>query len=174
MLEGYVEEQGVEDELSDSGVIVQPSVRGGYRIEFPRGRNLGASIGMTIAFLVIAGITVGISIADAPLIFPIVFGGFGLLFLWVVLDCWLTRHEVDVRPGSITFSGGMFSSKQSSLSAGQIRTISARGTMQAGTKNYYDVQVESTADKRHTLGKRIPSRATADRLVALIRETIEA
>jgi hypothetical protein len=174
MLDGYVETPSVESLITDTGVIMEPSVRGGYRIVFPRGRNPGASFGMTLFFLIWTGICVALALSDAPLIFPIVFGLFDLLFLCVVLDVWLSRHELEVRPGLLIFRGGMFSDRQHSLSPGQIEKIASKNNMTVGTKTYYDVQVRSTDGKSHTLGKRLPSRRAADRLGELIRETLQS
>jgi hypothetical protein len=174
MLKGYVETPDTESLIASAGVVVDATVHGGYRIVFPRGRHIGATIGTTTFFLIWTGICVALALSDAPLLFPIVFGLFDLLFFFTVVDMWFARHELEIRPGLLVVRGGMIMAKERTFSPAQIDKIVSKNNMQAGAKTYYDVLVLGADGKNHILGKRMPSRRAADRLADLIFETVSA
>lgn len=73
--------------------------RRGTEILFPAARNPGAAAGLTI-FLALWTAAIGLMLnLGAPLLFPIVFGLFGLLLFYGVLELWLRVTRVTVDAG---------------------------------------------------------------------------
>ncbi|HEX6105808.1 MAG TPA: hypothetical protein VFZ26_09505, partial [Gemmatimonadales bacterium] len=83
--------------------------RRGTEVHFPAARNPGAAAGAT-AFLAIWVGAIALMLGlGAPILFVIVFGLFGLLILWGVLELWLRVTRVTAEPGSLVLASGYLS-----------------------------------------------------------------
>jgi hypothetical protein len=156
-----------------SSPIEVTTTRRGTEIYYPRARNPGMAAGLT-AFGLLWGGAVWLAIAlHAPLIFPIVFGAFGLLLAFAVLDSWLTVTRVNVGDGRVTVaSGWLGSGRERSLAAAEVADVTTRIGSQAGTAVYYDVVLVTAADKRVAAGRGIRDKREAEWLAATIKAAL--
>ena len=69
--------------------ILVSRTRRGTEIYFPRARNPGMAASLTVFTLIWAAAIWATIAFDAPVIFPIVFGAFGVLLLFLVIDQWI-------------------------------------------------------------------------------------
>ena len=149
------------------------TTRRGTEIYYPRARNPGMAAGLTAFGALWAG-AVWLTIAlDAPLIFPIVFGAFGLLLAVAVLDAWLTVTRVTVGDGRVTVaSGWLGANRERTLSAAEVADVTTKIGAQAGTTMYYDVTLVTTGGKRVAAGRGIRDKREAEWLAATIRAAL--
>jgi hypothetical protein len=162
------------DYRQPQGSRIQVSTnRRGTEIFYPRARNPGMAIGIT-AFTALWGVAVWAGIAfGAPLIFPIVFGAFGLLLVVAVLDAWLGVTRVTVGDGTVTVASGWLTPGRSrTLRAGEISDVTTKAAGQAGRTMYYDVVLVTNGGKRVAAGRGVREKREAEWLAATVRGSI--
>ena len=116
--------------------------RRGTEIIYPAARNPGVATGLTV-FLLIWCVAIWACIHfKAPILFPIVFGFFGILILWFTLDAWLKVTRVTVEPGTVTVAKGYLTTGQGkTIAASEIDDVTPTIGMQGGNTVYYDVTI---------------------------------
>ena len=157
-----------------SKITVTPLASGGIELYYPPARNLGVAAGtgaFTVAWM---GVVVFLSLGDAPLIFPIMFGGFGvLLVLWPLqLLFGTTRVHLD-RNGLVVRTSilGLRKTRRAPLDA--VGHFITRVGMQAGKTPYYQVHAVLTDDKTITAGDGIREKREADWLIRAFTDALE-
>lgn len=144
--------------------------RRGTEIWFPAGRNPGMAAGLTAFTALWTGIVAALVLLEAPLVFPVVFGGFGLLLLAGVVDQWLAVTRVTAGDGAITVATGLLApGRERTLRAAEIREIAPRITMQAGSTPYYELSLVTADGKRVAAGRGIHDKREAEWLAATLR-----
>ncbi len=157
---------------ADATIAVR-STEGMTEIRFRAGRNRGAAAGLT-AFTAIWWIATWATIHfGAPLIFPIAFGGFGLLLGWFVLDLWTGVSKVRVdRQGVRVTSGWFRSGSERLVPESDIGDVRAAIGMQTGTIAYYDIMVVRRNGRKVTAGRSVRDKREAEWLAATIRSAL--
>jgi hypothetical protein len=157
---------------ADSRISVTKNRRG-TEIVFPAARNPGAAAGGTI-FTVLWLATTGCLIYfKAPVLFPIVFGLFGLLLVYGMLQMWLGVSQVTVDAGTLALASGYLSpGPERRLAASEITDVTTRIGMQAGSTPYYDVVVLRKDGKKMTAGRSVRSKREAEWLAAIIKKAL--
>ncbi len=147
----------------------------GTEIYFPPARNPGMALGLTAFLAVWAGATWGTIALHAPLLFPIVFGAFGLLLVIVALDLWLSVTRVTAGDGVVTVaSGWLVPQRERTLRAAEVAEVTTRIGSQAGGTPYYDLGIETKAGKRVAAGRCIRDKREAEWLAATIMQALAA
>jgi hypothetical protein len=162
------------DYRQPAGSRIEVSVtRRGTEIYFPPARNAGFAIGLTAFLGIWVGAIVLTIVLRAPILFPIVFGAFGLLLAFLVLDAWLAVTRVVAGDGAITVaSGWLVPRRERLLRAAEVADITPRITSQAGTTPYYDVTITTTGGKRVTAGSGVRDKREAEWLAATILKAV--
>lgn len=106
---------GPVERPADAQVRVFPTPTG-ICFDFTPARNPGMAFGTTIFFLAWTGI-VWFLWTHAPIIFPIFFGLFDLILLFIVLSLWASSSMVTIGGGTVTIKAGLFG-------MGPVRTVS--------------------------------------------------
>ncbi len=150
------------------------TTRRGTEILYPRARNPGMAAGLT-AFLAIWSGAVWATIAlHTPLIFPIVFGGFELLLVFVTLDQWLRITRVTAGDGAVTVASGWLAAAGGrTLQAAEIADVTTGIGAQAGGTPFYDIVIVTTAGKRVPAGGAIRDKREAEWLAATIKRAVK-
>ncbi|HZF32135.1 MAG TPA: DUF3592 domain-containing protein [Gammaproteobacteria bacterium] len=142
--------------LESLGIRYEQLTRGGEAWTFGRARHKKVAVGLTLFCAMWTAFVVGMLWLDAPVLFPIVFGLFDALFIWFVLDLWLTEHRVTLGDGMLTVARrGLFGRAPVEIPRAMLRGIAAKRGMQAGNKLYYDVRVE-TDERTLTAASALP------------------
>lgn len=139
-------------------------------IYFPPARNTGAALGLT-GFTGIWWAAAWATLHfGAPLVFPIVFGLFGLLLGWVVVDAWMGVSRVRVDAAGVRVSSGiMGSGRERLVPASEIGEVRPTVGMQTGTIAYYDITVFRKNGKKVAAGRSVRDKREAEWLAATIR-----
>jgi hypothetical protein len=150
------------------------TTRRGVEIYYPRARNPGMAAGLTVFLGIwVAAIWATVHF-DAPLIFPLVFGLFGVLLLIVVLDQWLTVTRVTAGDGAVTVATGwLLPRRERTLRAAEVMEVTTRIGSEAGRTPYYDVTLVTTAGKRVAAGGGIGDKREAEWLAGVIRRAVK-
>lgn len=146
------------------------TTRRGIELDFPRARNPGMAAGLSAFGVSWAGAVWATLALHAPLIFPLVFGGFGLLLAYAVLDAWLGVTRVRAGDGQVTVATGWVAPRRErTLRATEIAEVTTRIGAQAGRATYYDVVLVTTGGKRVTSGGAIRDKREAEWLAERLR-----
>ena len=160
-----------ERDLQEAGVIRDLSPSGeGYTFTFPMGRNLGSALGILVFWLLWSGMIALMIHLRAPVLFPIVFGLFDALILWLVVDIWLYKSAVDASPQGLTVAGGLFGAgKPQRIEASDVAQIEPVQEMQSGQTVFYSIVVTCRSGKKITAAKRLAThhlaKAIADQIM---------
>ncbi len=145
--------------------------RRGTEIAFPAARNPGAAAGVSVFFVIWAAAIWFMLHVGAPLLFPIVFGLFQLLLLYMVLELWLGVARVTVDSTAVTVARGYLTPmRERRYSAGEISEVTTKIGMQAGGRPYYDLVLVRTNGKRITAGGSIRDKREAEWLVGVVKQ----
>jgi hypothetical protein len=153
---------------ADSRIQVS-TTRRGTEIYFPPARNTGFAVGISSFTALWMGAIALTIVLHAPLLFPIVFGLFGLLLVFMVLDAWLGVTRVTAGDGQVTVATGwLVPRRERTLRAADISTVTARIASQQGTTPYYDITIETKAGKRVAAGRAVRDKREAEWLAATL------
>ena len=157
---------------ADSRIAVTRNRRG-TEILFPAARNPGPAVGMTV-FMVIWWASLGLQLyLNAPLIFPIITGVFGILIAIFALDLWLKVSRVTVASGTLTVATGYLDpGRERKLTADEVADVVAAIGMQAGKTIYYDVMIRRKDGKKMAAGRSVRDKREAEWLAATIKKAL--
>ncbi len=155
-----------------SRIAVTANARG-VEIYFPAARNLGAATGGTIFTALWMAIVWFLIHVKAPLLFPIVFGLFGLLLIYGTLQLWLGVSRVTVNASTVAVASGYISpGSDRSLTAPEIADISTAIGMQAGSTPYYDVVIVLKNGKKVIAGRSVRDKREAEWLALTMKKAL--
>ena len=128
---------------------------------------------MFLFFLVWTGVIVLLIRLNAPLIFPIVFGLFDLLFIFVLLQLVFGRSRILISDGSISVrnSAGLFSTART-VPVSDIVAVKPSIGMQSGKSVRYSVKLTRRGGKDSMLWVTLSEKHDAEWLAAELRKQI--
>jgi hypothetical protein len=150
------------------------TTRRGTEIFYPCARNPGMAAGLTAFTAIWAGAVWATIALHVPLIFPIVFGGFGLLLVYVTLDQWLRVTRVRAGDGAVTVASGWLApGGERTIGAGEIADVTIKIGAQSGGTPYYDIAIVTQAGKRVGAGGGIRDKREAEWLAEVIKRAVK-
>lgn len=145
----------------------------GTEFYFPAARNKGFAFTATFFAALFASITLFLVHAHAPIIFPIAFGGFTLLLLYITVQMWLETTDVVIGNSALKLRDGWFGGgKVREISLAEISTIDFRITSQQGGGTgtpYYDIELHQRDGSKVTLGHTLRDKQETEWLVQEMR-----
>src|SRR5262249_17736950 len=109
----------------------------------------------------------------APILFPIVFGVFELLLVYVLLEAWLGVTRVTAGNGQVTIANGwLVPQRERTLRAAEVKGVTTRIAAQQGDTPLYDIPIETTAGTRVAAGRSVRDKREAEWLAATIARAI--
>ena len=149
-------------------VRVQPAA-GGTEFYFPAARNKGFAASITLFAAIFSAIGYFLIRPRVPIIFPIVFGGFGLLMDYFALQMWLGTTRVIIGSSLRLQSGLLGGGKVREIAVSDIASITDRIGAQSGNGTgtpYYDIELNLTDGKKLTLGRSLRDKHEVEWLVS--------
>jgi hypothetical protein len=157
---------------ADSRIAVNRNRRG-LEITLPAARNPGVALGSVVFTLLWCGIVAALIRFHAPLLFPIVFGGFALLLIYGTLQLCLTVTRVNIDQGSIVIAEGyLYPGGERKIVSSDVSDIGTKISMQAGSHPYYDVVVKRRDGKQTSAGRWIRNKREAEWLAFLMKQEL--
>jgi hypothetical protein len=142
-------------------------------VVFPGGRNRGVAVGLTIWTLAWMGVIVALFILDAPLVFKVVFGLFGLLFGYIALRLWFRVVEVTASPDELVVAQGMGAPRTSrTMPAPDVKDIVLKIGMQSGDRVWYDLYAVRANGRKLGAGGGIRDKREAEWIAAQLRRAL--
>jgi hypothetical protein len=162
------------DYRQPAGSRIQVSTtRRGTEIYFPPARNPGFAIGITVFTAIWMGAIALMLVLHAPVLFPIVFGLFALLLVYLLLGACLGVTRVIAGDGQVTIATGWLTpQRERTVGAGDIKGVTTRITSQQGDTAFYDITIETTAGTRVAAGRSIRDKREAEWLAATIAKAV--
>lgn len=153
------------------------SADGGTEFYFPAARNLGFATGTTLFASLWGGFIWLMVSFKAPILFPLVFGGFELLLVYILLDMWTGTSTVVIGSGVVSLRSGLLGTGSvQHIPLSEVASIQAAITAQQGGATgtpYYDIQLVKTDGKKVTLGKTLRYKQEANWLIAEMSRLIQ-
>ncbi len=128
----------------------------GTEFYFPPARNKGFATSITFFAAVFSTIGYFLMSPRVPIIFPIAFGGFGLLIAYFALQMWLGTTRVVIGSSLRLQSGLLGGGRTREIELSEIASITDRIGAQSGNGTgtpYYDIELNLTNGKKLTLGR---------------------
>lgn len=152
--------------LDSLGIRAEKLPRGGEAWTFRRAQHKRVALGLTAFTSVWTAVAVGLLFTNAPLVIPIGFLAFDALFVWWVLSLWLTEYRIELDDAMLTLKRtGFMARAPIEIPRQWVRRVRAKRGMQAGSKLYYDLTVE-TNDGTHTAASSIADYSVASWLAS--------
>ena len=143
----------------------------GTEFYFPAARNTNFATSTTVFLLAFSAITYFL-IWHAPIIFPVVFGFFSILLLYISMQLWIGTTRVVIGSALTLQAGLLGGGKVRRIPLSEIASISDRITAQQGGGTgvpYYDIELTLQDGKRLTLGHNVRDKNEAAWLVSEMR-----
>ncbi len=145
----------------------------GVEFYFPAARNKGFAVGITLFLLIFGVITYCLAGSGAPFIFPLVFGFFALLLLYVCVQMWLGTTRVGMGNGQLLVQEGLLGGgKVRRFAFSDLASISTKITSQQGDASgtpYYDIELNLRSGRKVTLGRTLRNKHEVDWLIEEMR-----
>jgi hypothetical protein len=148
----------------------------GVEFYFPAARNKGFATGTTVFLLIFGAVTYFLAGSRAPMIFPLAFGFFTLLLLYISTQMWLGTTRVGIGKGELLLEDGFLGGgKRRRFAFAEIASISSAIKSQQGGSTgtpYYDIELNLRSGKKVTLGRTIANHQEVDWLVEEMKRLI--
>lgn len=146
---------------------------GGSAIVFPAARNLGVFFGVALFSGIFTAVIAVSVVKKAPIIFPIAFGLFDALLLMICVSMLTHSSRVEADANGVkVIDKGVLGKKESRYLADEVADVTTKVGMQAGSKNYYDLQLELKSGRTIALGSSIPDGEHAAWLAAVVKQAV--
>ncbi len=146
----------------------------GTCFDFTPARNIGMALGTTAFFFVWSAI-VWFLWGHAPIIFPIFFGLFDLILLFIVLSLWASSSIVTIGAGMVTIKAGLFGmGPMRTVSCAHVTDITLTVGMQSGGASgtpYYTINL-ICPERKIEAGTGVRSKLEAEWLVYEMKKSI--
>lgn len=152
-------------------IQVRP-VADGTEFYFAAARNKSFAVLTTVFAAIFGGIGYGLTHTHAPFIFPVAFGGFGLLLGYITMKMWLGTTRVVIGNVLTLQSGLLGGGKVQQIALSDIATIADKITAQQGGDTgtpYYDIEMTLRDGKKLTLGRTVRDKHEVEWLVSEMR-----
>jgi hypothetical protein len=156
-----------------SGVRFQAEPGGGVKLHFGAARNKSAAASITVFFTIWTGVCGFLWQSDAPLLFPIVFSAFDLLFFCMMTVAWAGAATIEADAAGIRSRRsvlGLGATKH--FERGEIAAVRERIGMQIGRRVYYGLQIQTPSGSTHGLGRDIGDKREAEGLAAALERAV--
>jgi hypothetical protein len=152
-------------------IQVRP-VADGTEFYFAAARNTSFGVSITIFAAIFGEIGYFLTHTRAPFIFPLAFGGFGLLLGYIAVQMWLGTTRVVIGSSLTLQSGLLGGGKVQQIALADIASITDRIRSQQGGGTgtpYYDIEMVLRNGKKLTLGRTVRDKHEAEWLVSEMR-----
>jgi hypothetical protein len=140
------------------------------------------SLGLLIFSVLFIGIGAGIGIFGRTgsfvdcfvLLFPVVFGGIGLLMFYFSLHMLFAWSRITVSRSSIELEGrGLLRPTTKLIDANSISTLNIKSNASANQTRYYDIELTTITGEKHVLGRMIRGQPAAQGLLDRINKALK-
>jgi hypothetical protein len=147
----------------------------GTEFYFQAARNKSFAVSATIFAAIFGSMGYFLAHTRAPFIFPLAFGGFGLLLGYFAVQTWFGTTRVVIGSSLMLQSGLLGGGKVRRIAFADIANISDKITAQQGGGTgtpYYDIEMTLHDGRRLTLGRSVRDKHEVEWLVSEMRRLV--
>ena len=164
-LSDYQSKPTLESAVAGCGAELHRHTEHHLKIYFPRARNKGWAIGLTVFAAIWSGVCYAMFQYEVPLVFPIVFSVFDFFFVLIALSMWLEARELDVERDRLTLRSGWFSLGEGrTYTSDQVRDIVIDFNMSSGKTVHHRLKAQLAEGKPKTICDGIRRRSAAEQI----------
>ena len=146
---------------------------GGREFFFPAARNPGVAFGVTLFMLVWSAAVWFMIWKKAPVLFPVVFGFFDVLILWICFSLWFKSSRVTIdSAGVTTVNHWLFFRRTRTVPMAEVADFQVKIGMTSGQQAYYNIELVTRAGKRITVAGSIQSKPETEWLVGEMKKAL--
>lgn len=161
-----------DSQLAEQGISVVRDHHG-WSLHFARFRNRGVALFFLLFTTIWVGVSAAMWVFKAPLLFPIVFGFFGVLMVFITLQLFLNRSVVRAHRGELLLQIGWFRLRETLVPIADIQSMTAEQGMQSGNRLYYQIKLQRHNGKALTLASGINGLHIAEQLIGRINDQLK-
>jgi hypothetical protein len=155
------------------GLEVRPGPEGGTEYMLHARVNMKGSVGLGLFTLIWTGVVILLFVADAPLIFPVVFGFFELLLLAGLVSMNFLSASVVVENDAVSIRHQVLGFRHGTrIPRSAITRVRAVNSGQSGSTSYWTIAFQQSGGKESRLWQMLQERRHADYLAAELRRAI--
>ena len=141
----------------------------GTQMYFPPLRNPASTLVLFVFTAAWTGVVYFLLHSKAPLMFPIVFGGFDLLLTFILLSAVFSSTKITLSSDTLTLGKSFLGLPRiNSIPFSEIAEIHPYSGLQQGTNSFYGLRLTTKSGRRHNLVNGIADRQEARWLVSQI------
>ena len=145
----------------------------GNNYYFPALRNKGLSIGLIIFGLIFAAVGLGSTMAGAPMIFLIIFGGLGILItIWGFRMATFRSNLVATGGSLYVKKGHIFLGSEKEIMRNDIKRIYSDSNMSQNNRKIYQVMLELTNGDKLVLAKNLMVKSDVDSFIEQLKNDL--
>lgn len=141
----------------------------GVEFYFPAARNKSFAVGTTVFLLIFSSVTYFLAGSRAPIIFPLAFGFFALLLLYIAVQMWLGTTRVGIGNGTVLLQDGLLGGgKVRQFAFSELASLSSKITSQQGDATgtpYYDIELNLRSGRKVTVGRTLRNKQEVEWLI---------
>ena len=164
---------------SEATVRVGPSALGGTEFYYGAARNVGSATALTVFLLIWVGVVWLQLYMEFPLLFPLVFGAFGVLLFFAAIELWFSTTRVVIESDRVKIRRstlGLASTKEIPfLEIEEVKLDIGMQQSQTATqsaKAYYDIEIHRKFGRKVKAGRNIRNKREAEWIVEQMRGLI--
>ncbi len=146
----------------------------GTEFYFPAARNKSFAFGVTLFASIFSTVSWAMLHYHVVFIFPLIFGSFSALLIYMTLQMWFGTSTVLIGASSLRVKSGLFGvGTWSEIPFSEMSDIQMAITAQQGGSSgtpYYDIQLVQTSGRKITLGSTVRNKHEAEWLVAEMKQ----
>jgi hypothetical protein len=145
----------------------------GTEFYFPAGRNKTFAASTSVFLLIFGSITLFLLHARVLMIFPLAFGFFTLILVYITAQLWMGTSRIVFGPSEVSIQSGLLGGgKTQQFPLAEISSITDKIRAQQGAATgipYYDIELTLRNGNRVTLGQTLRNKRETDWLVQEMR-----
>lgn len=150
--------------------VVQSKKEGGTHYYFSSGRNLKFSIPIPVFGVVFTTAAVGLYLADAPFLFVLMSGAFGLLFLYLGVQSLFFRSEIRIADEKMHVRRGVLKMRhRATCSVSDIHEFDISSNIRSSETRVYRLSVKLLDGEKVLLGKNLLVKSDVESLINQIQ-----
>jgi hypothetical protein len=145
----------------------------GVEFYFSAARNKGFAMVTTTFLLIFGSVTFFLAHSSAPVIFPLAFGFFALILLYICFQMWFATTRVGIGNGTLLLQEGWLGGgKIQRFAFSELGSITSKITSQQGGGTgtpYYDIELSLRSGRKVSLGHTLKNKQEVDWLIEEMR-----
>jgi hypothetical protein len=155
------------------GLTVRPGPDGGTEFVLHRWRNVRVALGIASFTVLWTAVVVLMIVLGAPVFFPLVFGFFDVLLIWMIIHLWAGEMRVTIDPTGLTIHPRLpLLSSATTLPPGRVTDVRLSIGMQSGNAVFYNLELAGPGGTTVAVPAFLRNKRDAERVAVLMKQLL--